>query len=273
MAFLDKTGLVRLWEHINSKIENKVEKEADKGLILTSEAERLSTVITGLEITDDVENLEGVNIIQNAHTLGGIAADQYALKSDLENLPDSNIGTITNINGIEPDENGTVILHANDVKAVTINLEETNEGEPVLTNADMLGGITADQYALKGAMVTSFNGQTGDIVFEGGGISTEFVGATAEADGAAGAVPAPVAGEQDKYLCADGSWSDIILPGEETTTETIGSMDIHVDTADTAYNAEKLGGITAEEYATKDHVTQAITDALNSIRLASEVSF
>ena len=149
MAFLDKTGLVRLWEHINSKIENKVEKEADKGLILTSEAERLSTVITGLEITDDVENLEGVNIIQNAHTLGGIAADQYALKSDLENLPDSNIGTITNINGIEPDENGTVILHANDVKAVTINLEETNEGEPALTNADMLGGITADQYALK----------------------------------------------------------------------------------------------------------------------------
>ena len=105
--------------------------------------------ITGLEISDNIVDLEGVNIIQNAHTLGGIAADQYALKSDLENLPDSNIGTITNINGIEPDENGTVILHANDVKAVTINLEETNEGEPALTNADTLGGISATEYALK----------------------------------------------------------------------------------------------------------------------------
>lgn len=82
----------------------------------------------------------------------------------------------------------------------------------------------------------------------------DFTGATAEADGIKGAVPAPLAGDQDKYLCADGTWSDIILPGEETTTETIGSMDIHVDTADTAYDSEKLGGITADEYLLKSEV-------------------
>jgi hypothetical protein len=83
------------------------------------------------------------------------------------------------------------------------------------------------------------------------GSQSEFTGATEEANGVKGVVPAPLAGEQDKYLCADGTWSDIILPGEETTTETIGSMEIHVDTADTAYDSDKLGGVLAEEYALK----------------------
>lgn len=78
-----------------------------------------------------------------------------------------------------------------------------------------------------------------------------FSAATSSSNGKSGFVPAPTANDQDKYLCADGTWSDIILPGDETTSETIESMDIHVDTADTAYNAEKLGGVSAEEYALK----------------------
>ena len=53
------------------------------------------TGITGLEISDDIVDLEGVNIIQNAHTLGGIAADQYALKSDLENIDLTNIDAVS----------------------------------------------------------------------------------------------------------------------------------------------------------------------------------
>lgn len=51
--------------------------------------------ITGLEISDNIVDLEGVNIIQNAHTLGGIAADQYALKSDLENIDLTNIDAVS----------------------------------------------------------------------------------------------------------------------------------------------------------------------------------
>lgn len=47
--------------------------------------------------------------------------------------------------------------------------EELEEGV-YLTNADLLGGIAADNYALKTNVVTSVNGQTGDVVVtEGGG--------------------------------------------------------------------------------------------------------
>lgn len=38
-------------------------------------------------------------------------------------------------------------------------------------------------------------------------------------------------------------------------------------------NADLLGGINASEYATKTQVSEIVTEALNNIRLASEVSF
>ncbi len=37
----------------------------------------------------------------------------------------------------------------------------------------------------------------------------DMVGATVETDGTAGRVPAPVAGEQEYFLCADGTWKFI----------------------------------------------------------------
>lgn len=38
-------------------------------------------------------------------------------------------------------------------------------------------------------------------------ISTDFVGATSSSDGAAGRVPAPTSGDENKYLRGDGTWS------------------------------------------------------------------
>lgn len=41
-----------------------------------------------------------------------------------------------------------------------------------------------------------------------GVISTDFVGATSQADGAAGRVPAPESGDENKFLRGDGTWAD-----------------------------------------------------------------
>lgn len=50
------------------------------------------------------------------------------------------------------------------------DIEEELEEGVYLTNADLLGGVAADSYALKANVVTSVNGQTGDVVVtEGGG--------------------------------------------------------------------------------------------------------
>lgn len=41
-----------------------------------------------------------------------------------------------------------------------------------------------------------------------GVISTDFVGATSQADGVAGRVPAPESGDENKFLRGDGTWAD-----------------------------------------------------------------
>lgn len=61
--------------------------------------------------------------------------------------------------------------------------------------------------------VTSVNGQTGAVTLTaadiGAAASTAFTGATSSTAGTAGLVPAPILGDQDKYLKADGTWATV----------------------------------------------------------------
>ena len=56
---------------------------------------------------------------------------------------------------------------------------------------------------------------------ESAGVFQDFTGATATTDGTGGKVPKPLAGEQNKYLKADGTWGVIDIPsGNFVTTDT-----------------------------------------------------
>lgn len=66
-------------------------------------------------------------------------------------------------------------------------------------------------------------------------IPAEMVGATASADGQAGIVPAPAAGDQAKYLTGAGGWSDI------TNALVIGT--VYVQFAGQSAPADLYGGI------------------------------
>ena len=80
------------------------------------------------------------------------------------------LGAITSIGGLVPDENGNIDLKTEDIGGLTVKLEGALEGESAKVNADLLGGKDASEYALKTGIVTSVNGQTGDVVVtEGGG--------------------------------------------------------------------------------------------------------
>lgn len=76
--------------------------------------------------------------------------------------------------------NGTVLM---DSSGVTV------------TAGDMLTGVTA--MSSSGAVVT---GSLGD-----------FGGATSQANGTHGLVPAPLQGDEEKFLCGDGSWTALTL--------------------------------------------------------------
>lgn len=59
----------------------------------------------------------------------------------------------------------------------------------------------------------------------GGGTGESFTGATQWTAGKGGEVPAPMAGEQDKVLCGNGTWMAM------STTVTIGTTPSTVDGA------------------------------------------
>lgn len=56
---------------------------------------------------------------------------------------------------------------------------------------------------------------------ESAGVFQDFTGATATSDGTGGKVPKPLAGEQEKYLKADGTWSNIDKLTPNTLWDTL----------------------------------------------------
>lgn len=188
MAF-EKNGLALFWKQILARLDNKVEAEDGKSLIANTEISRLASVKTGLEVSDTEEELEEGVYLTNADQLGGLNASEYVTKEDLTTMGGvsgavssvngktgdvtitaEDLGAITSINGVTPNEDGTFDLNVEDVGGLTVNLDGAIEGESAKINADLLGGVAADNYALKANVVTSVNGQTGDVVVtEGGG--------------------------------------------------------------------------------------------------------
>ena len=72
---------------------------------------------------------------------------------------------------------------------------------------------------------------------------SDFIGATSQADGSSGLVPAPDAGEQGKYLKGDGSWDDpegttVIANPSGTGTTTLTKLQVE----NTIYNIPSGGG-------------------------------
>lgn len=77
---------------------------------------------------------------------------------------------------------------------------------------------------------------------ESAGVFQDFKGATASTDGIGGKVPKPLAGQQERYLKANGTWSDIPKLTPNTLWDTIHSYDVNYVPSDTSNKGwNKLG--------------------------------
>lgn len=63
-----------------------------------------------------------------------------------------------------------------------------------------------------------------------------MTGATADAAGASGLVPAPAAGEQDKYLRGDGMWATPLSDEQLTTLGKVDGLETRVGSIETKYD-------------------------------------
>lgn len=112
MTFLDDAGLVQLWQNILMKLTGKVDRVPGKGLstndFTDEEKQKLSELQQSVQadwdetdssklayILNKPENLVQINLegyeqgtanLIDADTLGGVSAEDYALKEDLENF-------------------------------------------------------------------------------------------------------------------------------------------------------------------------------------------
>lgn len=110
---------------------------------------------------------------------------------------------------------------------------------------DALGHVTATTAVAK-ADITGLGIPAQDTTY------AAFKGATAEAAGGAGLVPAPAAGDQAKFLKADGTWgTPANTTYEEATTDAAGLM--------SAADKTKLDGIApnANNYTHPSYTPQA----------------
>lgn len=115
--------------------------------------------------------------------------------------------------------------------------QDLNPGDNVVwtgSDWDVLAGIY--DYILEPATTTKLGGiivgeglgidATGllNVTINGGKGYENFIGATQWRGGYSGLVPAPIAGDQDKFLCANGNWATVPSAFEPATTTKLGGV-------------------------------------------------
>lgn len=94
---------------------------------------------------------------------------------------------------------------------------------------------------------------------ESAGVFQDFKGSTSSADGLGGKVPKPLAGQQERYLKADGTWSDIPKLTPNTLWDTIhsyGKNYVPSDTSNEGWTKLGFASITYTEVKIKNQPIQ-----------------
>ena len=167
-------------------------------------------------------------------------ADDLAGKADAEHTHEmDDVTGLTDALGAKADAEHTHV--AADITDLTDTLSSAVVGEAGKATSDKNGkdittyvaDVTSDDTKIT---VTKGDGSSSEIQFPEGTAYDAFTGASAEAAGEEGLVPAPAQGDQAKFLKADGTWAvpvDNDTTYDVATSETAGlvkaSSEIQVD--------------------------------------------
>ena len=165
----------------------------------------------------------------------------------------SNVGTVTSVNGNQPDANGDV----------TLTIPTVNDGILTITqNGTSKGTFSANQ-------------STNDTIALTDTTYNAFTGADGTNAGSSGLVPAPSATDNDKYLKGDGTWTSV-SSGSSTDVQINGTSITNQGVANiitnSAYDASSnkiatMSDLPADEiFVAEYNVTtyQQVLDAYNA---------
>lgn len=247
MAFLDESGLLRLWENIVSKFVRKVdgkdlstndyttaEKQKLAGLnnyslpVATSSA--LGGVKSGTDITvDSSGNVSVVNDSHNHSNSSITSVDASKISSGTiaaARLPAASTSAqgamtaamVTKLNGIANSADAVSFTSnlTSGEKIGTININGTNTDIFVPESGNMYGIHDGEGNVtlMIGDAENTATTITPETIGAADRIHTHnaMTGATTSKAGTSGFVPAPAAGAANRFLRADGTWQEVTIP-------------------------------------------------------------
>ena len=127
-------------------------------------------------------------------------------------------GTLTFTCSVQPEHNLYVYVMIQTITSAAVNMY----GRSAPSNANGINGNIYTQYTDRGVgtVYAKVDNQWYPIGSGGGGVYRDFIGATASTPGDHGLVPAPSAGDQNKFLCGDGTWKEVQGGGSGTGSAT-----------------------------------------------------
>ena len=166
--------------------------------------------------------------------------------------PDDTVGKLYLGNTLIADGNGITDIGISNLNDVKIKLEGIHDGDVLMYNM------------IKGKWENVSLAETlGDLI-------SLFNGATAEAAGTSGLVPAPSAGDQDNYLKGDGTWANPVA----AVTVDLDNLKTRVDTligSDEKMSARTIA-INEASKAASAAVSQIVANAPTSFDTLKDIA-
>ena len=236
----------------------------------TSEVDGLDAALAGKASSVHTHQTSDVTGLDDALAGKAAATHSHAI-SEITDLQ-------TTLDGKAASTHSHTIANISDIGDAVV--AEATKATTDKNSKDITEYVSGVSLSGKTITVTKGDASSEQIELPEGTVYGNFGGASAEAEGTAGLVPAPAMGDQDKYLKADGTWGAISIPEPEevpvATAETAGivkaSDEIGVDGTGTlsitAVAQEKVTGLdtalAAKANATHDHTISQISDIANA---------
>ena len=200
-----------------------------------------------VDITDLQGLLDAKANVTHTHATSDVTGLDTALAGKAASVHTHAIADVTDLETTLAGKVDTEDLTEATVKAAS---QDTN-GKPI---TEYVAGVTLQGNTLK---IAKGDSSTSDVELPTGTVYSNFTGASSDAAGGAGLVPAPAQGDQDKFLKADGTWA-VVKAGSDVAVATEETAGIVKASSEIAVAGDGVMSITA---VSQDKVT-GLTDAL-----------
>ena len=185
-------------------------------------------------ISDGPSGLASIKVDGMTSNSNGVIARTFFVSASGSTAAKSTNSTASTIGTLTLEDNAHVRVHfdnANTASNPTLNVASTGAKNIWVDGVQITTG--AEKYYLKGTVDFVYSAILATQGWHIIGKHKILGGATASVAGSAGIVPAPAAGDNEKFLCGDGTWQTVSSGSNGTVTQVTASSGLNTTSGDT----------------------------------------